>query len=106
MALRDIRRYQFISGGFPMQRNLTWQPAATITRAQFTMMQALGDEISLTADDRRRALDLTERQWSTWANFLDEGPLPVEPPLPEMLRRLGKVAYHLSLLTERTGASA
>jgi hypothetical protein len=89
-----------------MQRNLTRQPAATITRAQFSMMHALGDEISLTADDRRRALDLTERQWLRWADFLGEGPLPVDPPLPEMLRRLAKVAFHLSLLTERSLAMA
>jgi hypothetical protein len=29
------------------------------------------------------------------------GPLPDEPPLPEMLRRVGQAAFYLSVMAER-----
>jgi hypothetical protein len=70
------------------------------------MVQALGEQISLTTDDRRRALNLTDREWAAWTAFLAGGPLPTEPSLPDMLQRLGKVAFNLSLLTERLEKAA
>ncbi len=84
-----------------MLRDLAWHATDTLTRAQFAVVQALGDELGLKADDRRRALNLTEREWQAWTDFLGDGSLPDEPLLPEMLRRLGEVAFKLSLLAER-----
>jgi hypothetical protein len=84
-----------------MLRNLAWQATASLTRAQLAMFHALGDQISLSQDDRRRALDLDDRTWMAWASFLADGPLPAEPPSPEMLRRLGKAAFNLSIVAER-----
>ncbi len=84
-----------------MLRNLAWHATDALTRAQLTMVHALGDELGLTADDRRQALNLTERQWQVWTDFLDDGPLPPEPMLPEMLRRLGEAAFNLSLQAEQ-----
>jgi hypothetical protein len=79
-----------------MLRNLAWQATDDLTRAQLAMFQGLGDEISLTGHDRRVALGLDERAWAAWTEFLSDGPLPAEPPLPEMLRRLGESAFRMS----------
>jgi hypothetical protein len=84
-----------------MLQNLTWQTTDDLTRAQLAMIHALGDSISLTQEDRRRALNLDDRTWLAWADFLADGPLPAEPPLPEMLRRLGETAFHLSVVAEQ-----
>jgi hypothetical protein len=84
-----------------MLQNMTWQATDDLTRAQLAMVQALCDSISLTQDDRRRALNLDVRTWLAWADFLADGPLPAEPPLPEMLRRLGETAFNLSVVAER-----
>jgi hypothetical protein len=85
-----------------MLRNLAWQATDTLTRAQLRMVQTLADAISLTGDDQRRALDLTPAQWADWQDFLaDDAALPAQPPLPEMLQRLGQVAFNLSDLIDR-----
>jgi hypothetical protein len=83
-----------------MLRNLAWQATDDLTRAQLVMFQALGDEISLSQDDRRRALGLEEQTWRAWTDFLTDGPLPAEPLLPEMLRRLGEAAFGLSVAAQ------
>jgi hypothetical protein len=80
--------------------NLAWDATDTLTRAQLAMFHTLGDQISLTEDDRRRALDLNDRTWMAWMDFLSDGPLPAEPPLPEMLRRLGATTFNLSVVAE------
>jgi hypothetical protein len=83
-----------------MLQDPAWQAIDDLTRAQLTMFHALGDHASLTGDDRRRALALDDRTWSAWLAFLSDGPLPAEPPLPEMLRRVGEAAFHLSRTAE------
>lgn len=82
-----------------MLRNLAWQATDELTRAQLAMFNALGEEIALTLDDRRRALNLDERTWAAWLNFGNDGPLPAQPPLPDMLRRLGETTFKLSLVS-------
>lgn len=89
-----------------MRRNLTCQATNSLTRAQLAIFHMLGDEISLTEDDRRRALGLDDRTWTAWTDFLSDGPIPAEPPLPEMLRRLGETAFRLSVAAEGRGDSA
>ncbi len=81
-----------------MLRNLTRQAADAVTRAQLVMFHVLSDQINLTPDDRRRALDLDDRTWAAWAEFLKNGPRPAEPPLPVMLIRVGKTAFNLSMI--------
>jgi hypothetical protein len=83
-----------------MLRDPAWQETDDLTRAQLAMFHALGDHASLTEDARRRALALDDRTWTAWRDFLSDGPLPPEPPLPEMLRRVGEVAFHLSMVAE------
>jgi hypothetical protein len=87
-----------------MLQHLALPAIDDLTRAQLAMFHALGDHASLTEDDRRRALELDDRTWTAWTDFLSNGPLPAEPPLPEMLRRLGETAFHLSMVTEADSA--
>jgi hypothetical protein len=84
-----------------MLRNLAWQATDTLTRAQLALFHELGDQISLTQDDRRRTLNLDQRSWAAWMDFLEDGPLPIEPQLPEMLRRLGETTFNLSIVAEQ-----
>jgi hypothetical protein len=83
-----------------MLRNLAWQKIDDLTRVQLAMFHALGDQINLTADDRRRALDLDDRCWVAWTDFLSDGPLPAEPAAPEMLRRLGETAFNIAVVAQ------
>ena len=87
-----------------MLRNLAWQATDTLTRAQLAMFHALGDEISLTQDDRRRALDLDERAWLEWTEFMTDGALPAKPSLPEMLRRLADSTFCLAVVADGRAA--
>nr|WP_294526602.1 hypothetical protein [uncultured Rhodopila sp.] len=79
---------------------LDWQASFEVARSQLDLFHDLSDRISLTPDDRRRALNLTERDWRAWHAFLSDGPMPKQPPLPEMLRRLGHVAFNLTVVAE------
>lgn len=89
-----------------MLKNLAWQATDTLTRAELAMFHAQGDEISLTQDDRRRALDLDERAWMAWTDFMADGPLPSAPAVPEMLRLLAQTTFCLSVVAERRAVAA
>jgi hypothetical protein len=84
-----------------MLQNLAWQATDKLTRAQLELFHVLGDRISLTQDDRRRALGLDDRTWSAWTGFLAAGPLPAEPPLSVMLGCLGQTAFNLSIMVQQ-----
>jgi hypothetical protein len=71
-----------------------------IARTQLALFHDLSDGIDLPPEERRRALDLSDRDWRAWGDFLADGPLPSWPPLPDMLRRLGHVVFSLSIVTE------
>ena len=71
-----------------------------ITRSQFRVFCEIGDSIRLTADDRRRALCLTEREWAKWTGFLTDGPMPEQPAVSDMLCRLGSVSHLLAMIAE------
>jgi hypothetical protein len=84
-----------------MPRDRAWQATDHLTRAQLVMFHALGDQIHLSEEDRRRALDLDDRTWMAWMKFLADGPLPAQPPAQEMLQRLGKAAFTLMVTAEQ-----
>jgi hypothetical protein len=84
-----------------MLRNLAWHAADQLTRAQLAVFHTSCDQIGLRDDDRRLALGLDGRTWTAWRDFLDDGPLPAEPPLPEMLRRLGATTFTVSVAAEQ-----
>lgn len=77
-----------------------WLASDDIARSQLDLVHDLSDRINLTPDDRRRALNLTERDWRAWQAFLSDGPMPAQPPLPDMLQRLGHVAFNLTLMAQ------
>ncbi len=84
-----------------MLRNLSWEKTDNLARSQFQIYRELGDAMGIGEDDRRQVLLLNPKEWSDWAEFLDDGPLPAEPPLPVMLQRLGRASYRLAVLAER-----
>lgn len=89
-----------------MLRDLNWETTDTLARSQFRIYRDLGQSMQIDSDDCRRVLLLDQQAWTDWAEFLNEGPLPAEPPLPVMLQRLGRATHRLAVLAERHGARA
>jgi hypothetical protein len=89
-----------------MLRNLSWETTDNLARSQFQIYRELGDAMGIGEEDRRRVLLLDQQAWTDWAEFLEEGPLPAEPPLPVMLQRLGRATHCLAVLAERKSATA
>jgi len=84
-----------------MLRHLSWETTDTLARDQLRMFSDLGEAVRIGDSDRPRMLLLNGEQWAEWATFLNDGPLPAEPPLPTMLQRLGRASHHLTVLAER-----
>lgn len=89
-----------------MLRDLNWDITDTLARSQFRIYRELGESMQIDEQDCRRVLLLGQQEWSDWADFLNAGPLPAEPPLPVMLQRLGRATHRLAVLAERQGARA
>ncbi|MGE0420034.1 MAG: hypothetical protein AB7O80_24785 [Acetobacteraceae bacterium] len=70
---------------------------SSLARLQVSLYDNLGTAAGLTMDARRTLLDLSEQEWTAWMAFLNDGPLPSCPPLPEMLMRVAAALYHLEL---------
>jgi hypothetical protein len=49
---------------------------------------------------------LSAKEWSDWSDFVQDGPLPAQPQLPVMLRRLGSASHRLAVLADRRGTRA
>jgi hypothetical protein len=75
--------------------------AAVLLRDQFDALDSVGRTLSLDEDRRRRILLLDQQQWPQWARFLRNGPLPAQPAVPVMLRRLGAATFRLASVAER-----
>ncbi len=89
-----------------MLQSMTWYATDNLARGQFQMFTQLGREMRLSKDDQRRVLLLSEQEWSDWSEFIEDGPLPSQPQLPVMLRRLGSASHRLAVLADRRGAPA
>ena len=89
-----------------MLQSLTWCATDNLTRSQFQMFSELGEHMQLSDDDRRRVLLLSEQEWADWADFMQDGPLPSQPNLPVMLRRLGSASHRLTVMADRVGVTA
>jgi hypothetical protein len=72
------------------------QTSDSLTRAQLAIFNALGDQAKLSQDRRQRALALDDNAWLAWKAFMEDGPLPATPKLPDMLRRLAMSTYRLA----------
>ena len=89
-----------------MLQSLTWCATDNLARSQFQVFSQLGEQMQLSDGDRRQALLLSEQEWSDWSEFLQDGPLPTQPQLPVMLRRLGSASYRLAVIAESRGIPA
>lgn len=89
-----------------MLQSLTWCATDNLARSQFQVFSQLGEEMRLSDNDRRRALLLSEQEWSDWSDFLQDGPLPAQPQLPVMLRRLGSASHRLAVIAESRSIAA
>jgi hypothetical protein len=89
-----------------MLQSLTWIATDSLARSQFRMFSEIGEQMHLSDEDQRRVLLLSEREWADWSDYCNNGPLPAEPQLPEMLRRLGNASHRLAVIAERNPARA
>ena len=89
-----------------MLQSLTWIATDNMTRSQFRIFSEIGEQMHLSDDDQRRMLLLSEREWVDWSDFRHDGPLPAQPQLPVMLRRLGSASHRLAVIAERNAAGA
>jgi hypothetical protein len=71
-----------------------------IVRSQFRVFDRIGSEVTLTDEDRRRMLRLSAQEWLGWLRLRDGGPVPANPVLPVMLRRLGVATHRLAVAAE------
>ena len=84
-----------------MLQSLNGVATDNLARSQCQMFRELGEEMQLSDDDSRRVLLLSEQEWSDWSGFMQDGPLPAQPQLPVMLRRLGSASHRLATLADR-----
>jgi hypothetical protein len=84
-----------------MLQNVSWVATDNLTRSQFQVFSEIGEQMRLSQDDQRRVLLLSEKEWSDWSDFVQYGPLPAQPQLPVMLRRLGSASHRLAVLADR-----
>jgi hypothetical protein len=89
-----------------MLQSMTWYATDNLARSQFQVFSQLGEHMQLSEDDQRRVLLLSEQEWSNWSDFLQDGPLPAQPQLPVMLRRLGSASHRLAVMADRLGIAA
>ena len=73
----------------------------TVLRNQFMTLHEVGQKLNLNADRERRVLLIDHSDWVRWAHFLQNGPLPAQPAVPVMLRRLAAATYRLAAVAER-----
>ena len=85
-----------------MLQSMTWFATDNLARSQFQLFSEIGEQMQLSDDDRRRVLLLSEHEWTQWSDFCQDGPLPAQPQLPVMLRRLGSASHRLATLADRT----
>jgi hypothetical protein len=84
-----------------MLQSMSWCATDNLARSQFQVFSQIGEEMRLSEDDQRRVLLLSEQEWSDWSDFLQDGPLPAQPQLPVMLRRLGTASHRLAVIADR-----
>ena len=90
-----------------MLQSMNWFATDNLARSQFQLFSDIVEQMQLSDDDQRRVLLLSEQEWAQWSDFCqDDGPLPSQPQLPIMLRRLGSASHRLAALADRTVGQA
>lgn len=88
-----------------MLHKLSWETTDALARRQWWLYRSVGEDMGVSDTGCRRELRLSEQEWAAWSAFAAEGELPAEPPLPVMLRRLGRATWKLANLSKRQRAT-
>lgn len=83
-----------------MSSGLERRSPDALARGEWRLFEDLGTEVSMTTDDRRRLLSLTDSEWAAWLGFQRGGAMPSRPHLPDMLIRLAASAYGMAVLAD------
>ena len=84
--------------------NFQQSSAATLLREQFQALDSVGSQLALDEERRRRILLIDRQAWPQWLRFMRDGPLPAQPAVPVMLRRLATATFRLAAVAERQAA--
>ena len=79
--------------------------AVSLLRNQFRELHIVGAQVNLDEERQRRLLLVSAQDWPDWSVFLRDGPLPMRPDAPVMLRRVGAATYRLASLADRQTAA-
>ena len=74
---------------------------SSFLRMQFRELHLVGRHVGLDQDRQRRVLLVHQHNWADWSKFLEDGPLPSEPDVSIMLRRVEEVTHRLVVRAER-----
>ncbi len=69
--------------------------AAEVARKEIDLLLGLAQQAGVDDATLRLELDLSHRDWERWLGVLRDAPLPSQPELPLLLRRLGSLTSRL-----------
>ena len=73
--------------------------AASIARREINLLLGLAEQAGVDEARLRQDLRLSDRDWQEWLGVLQDAPLPAQPSLPKLLRRLGRLTSRLDRAT-------
>jgi hypothetical protein len=73
--------------------------AASIARREINLLLGLAEQAGVDEATLRQDLRLSDRDWQEWLGVLHDAPLPAQPSLPKLLRRLGRLTSRLDRAT-------
>ena len=69
--------------------------APDIAKRELGQFLSVARQVGIAEDHLRHSLDLSSDDWQRWVDILQDAPLPPQPELPQLLRRLGYVTNRL-----------
>jgi hypothetical protein len=69
--------------------------APDVARRELRQFLSMAERIGMDGDRQRQSLGLSHDDWQSWLGILEDAPLPSNPALPLVLRRLGHVSSWL-----------
>ncbi|HET7879546.1 MAG TPA: hypothetical protein VFL55_01590 [Acetobacteraceae bacterium] len=75
------------------------QRAATVARNEINLLLGLAAQAGVDEATLRQDLRMSDDDWREWLGVLHDAPLPAQPSLPKLLRRLGRLTSRLDRAT-------